>query len=69
MMRLIEFKEESYHDIVEHVHKINKYMKKLQECLEEGEYNARRHHGEYSDGEDDEEEHYKRMGGGRYSRF
>ena len=70
MMKLIEFKEDSYQGIVEYVHKINKYMKKLQECLDEGEYNTRKHHSDYSDSEDDDDDmRYKRMGGGRYSRY
>lgn len=63
-MKLIEFKEEHYQGLLEHVQKMRTYLKKIEECLEEGQYDYKKHR-EYDD--DDDEMRYKRMG--RYSKY
>lgn len=62
MMKLIEFKEEHYNGLVDYVHKVNKYLKKIEECLEEGKYSYKKHREE---DDDDDEMSYR----GRYSRY
>lgn len=61
MMKLIEFKEEHYQGLLDHVHKMRTYLKKMEECLEEGQYDYKKHR------DDDDEIDYKRMG--RYSKY
>lgn len=62
-MKLIEFKEEHYQGLLDHVHKMGKYLKKVEECLEEGKYEYKKHR-EY---DDDDEMDYRKSG--RYSRY
>lgn len=60
---MVEIKENSYNDILEHVNKIYKYAKQVATCLEEGEFSQRSHRDtEY----DDDDRDYKRN---RYSRY
>lgn len=62
MMKLIEFKEEHYKGLLEHVQKMRKCLKTIEECLEEGSYEYKK----YRD-DDDDEMKYKRSG--RYSMY
>ena len=64
MMKLIEFKEEHYKGLLEHVQKMRKCLKTIEECLEEGSYDYKKHR-DYDD--DDDEVKYRR--GGRYSMY
>lgn len=63
MMKLIEFKEEHYKGLLEHVQKMRKCLKTIEECLEEGQYDYKKHH----DYEEDDDVDYRRSG--RYSRY
>ena len=69
MGAILEFKDDKYEGLVEYINEMIHYGKKIKECIEESEYNTRKHHSEYSDGDyEDEDMRYRRMGG-RYSRY
>lgn len=68
MTTILEFRKDEIEEMIDILHKVQKCSKKLAEHLEEGEYNTRKHHSDYSDGEDEDEMRYRRFGG-RYSRY
>lgn len=69
MGAILEFKDDKYEGLLEYINKMVHYGKKIKECIEDSEYNTRKHHGDYSDGYEDEDMRYRRMGGSRYSRY
>lgn len=66
MGAILEFKDDKYEGLLEYINKMMSYGKKIKECIEESEYNTRKHRSDYSDGED-EDIYYRRSG--RYSRY
>lgn len=69
MGAILEFKDDKYEGLLEYINKMVHYGKKIKECIEDSEYNTRKHHGDYSDVYEDEDMRYRRMGGSRYSRY
>jgi hypothetical protein len=66
MGAILEFKDGKYEGLLEYINKMMSYGKKIKECIEESEYNTRKHKGDY-DEVDDEDMYYRKYG--RYSRY